>query len=492
MALPCKSVRLLCKEPPLAIPMYVEVSAGARLGLGVKVGYCTPARCVITPATEVTMESYVDYRTKELENNVLVELRFEGGAREVYIYPKKVWREVCRRFLEPMSRGEPPAEQGALLYGPPGTGKTSMTEIIAEILGLYVVTIEPQAILSKWVGESEQKLHSLLSEAESNEPSVVIMDDAEWLVRSRDLVRGEDSPVYLGMMNILLRKLQEWKRMGKLTIALVTTNVSIETIDPALRRSGRLGRPIFVPLPDFEAVHTLLLEYGVPDPDAERLAIEIVNAGLPMSDAVAVTKAYLSGERISIEPIRARGYTRLVPPTQLSRRCIDWLGRYSLICSALREGTRIYIPLPYTVGVPIVSTLVGVVCRRPVVIVTDPRAVDEAMATAATSDATLIVVTDTLPQEVFKLIAMNATCPVIFCGSESPRVPAMPLRIDIDSNPDDRVAILELVARFYGVKVRNDDAVWARSASSSAWRALIEAIGVFRAPVSQIRRVLGV
>jgi len=64
---------------------------------------------------------------------------------------------------------EPP--KGILLYGPPGTGKTLLAKALANEIGAYFITINGPEIMSKYYGESEQRLREIFKEAEENAPN---------------------------------------------------------------------------------------------------------------------------------------------------------------------------------------------------------------------------------------------------------------------------------------------------------------------------------
>lgn len=491
----CRSVRMMCDGgEPLTYPFYASVEVGKEFVFGsivCRVAYCSPSPCVIVPTTDVTFEDMVHVRTYGLERNIRVDLKFSSGHVEHYIYPRKVWDEVRRRFIEPLSSGYPPREVGAILHGPPGTGKTSMTEILALHLGLRVVNVTSESVLSKYVGEAEKNLAKKMEEAERVEPSVLLMDDAEWLAMRRDRAGGEDARTYVGMMSVLLRKIQDWSRARRRIIALLTTNISISNIDLALRRSGRLGRPIFVPLPDFEAVKVLMECYGINSSVAEKYAIKVVNSGLPMSDVMTIIHDLMDGKEPRIEPVEGQGYTRFVPPS-LSEGCASWVKReFGDICVGMKAGARLWLPIASTVGIPLAVSLVGLVCRKPVIVLNDQRNIDDAITTARTSEAVLIVDTELIPPDYLRFIASKARggVPVFYVGKDRPEVISMPIGANFESAVARR-AVLEIVAKFYGVDVSEKDLRDAERLSTDAWRRVVEFMGVFRAPPSVIRRRL--
>ncbi|MEM4032801.1 MAG: AAA family ATPase, partial [Zestosphaera sp.] len=61
---------------------------------------------------------------------------------------------------------EPP--KGVLLYGPPGCGKTLLAKAVATEADAYFIAINGPEIMSKYYGESEQRLREIFEEARKN------------------------------------------------------------------------------------------------------------------------------------------------------------------------------------------------------------------------------------------------------------------------------------------------------------------------------------
>lgn len=76
----------------------------------------------------------------------------------------------------------------ALFKGPPGTGKTILAEAIARELGIEIRKISPSSILSKYVGESEEKIREVFREA-TKEKYLLFIDEAEGLMGDRQSAR---------------------------------------------------------------------------------------------------------------------------------------------------------------------------------------------------------------------------------------------------------------------------------------------------------------
>jgi len=138
---------------------------------------------------------------------------------------------------------EPP--KGVLLYGPPGTGKTLLAKAVATESDAYFIAINGPEIMSKYYGESEQRLREIFKEAEENAPSIIFIDEIDAIAPKRDDVAGE---VERRVVAQLLALMDGLSSRGQVIVIAATNRPN--AIDPALRRPGRFDREIEVPLPD--------------------------------------------------------------------------------------------------------------------------------------------------------------------------------------------------------------------------------------------------
>ncbi|MEZ0394027.1 MAG: AAA family ATPase, partial [Desulfurococcaceae archaeon] len=72
---------------------------------------------------------------------------------------------------------EPP--KGILLYGPPGTGKTLLAKAVATETDAYFIAINGPEIMSKYYGESEQRLREIFEQAKKNAPAIIFIDEID-------------------------------------------------------------------------------------------------------------------------------------------------------------------------------------------------------------------------------------------------------------------------------------------------------------------------
>jgi len=128
---------------------------------------------------------------------------------------------------------EPP--KGILLYGPPGVGKTLLAKALANEIGAYFTSINGPEIMSKFYGESEQRLREIFKEAEENAPAIIFIDEIDAIAPKREEVIGE---VEKRVVAQLLTLMDGMKERGKIIVIGATNRP--EAIDPALRRPGGL------------------------------------------------------------------------------------------------------------------------------------------------------------------------------------------------------------------------------------------------------------
>ena len=138
---------------------------------------------------------------------------------------------------------EPP--QGVLLHGPPGTGKTLIAKAVANEIDADFQTISGPEIMSKYYGESEERLREVFETAESEEPAIVFIDEIDSIAPKRGDTEGSVEHRVVAQLLSLMDGLGDH---GQITV-IGTTN-RIDAVDPALRRGGRFDREIEVGAPD--------------------------------------------------------------------------------------------------------------------------------------------------------------------------------------------------------------------------------------------------
>ncbi|MHA1653601.1 MAG: CDC48 family AAA ATPase [Candidatus Thorarchaeota archaeon] len=156
---------------------------------------------------------------------------------------------------------DPP--RGLILHGPPGTGKTLLAKAVASESEANFIHINGPEIMSKFYGESEQKLRKIFEDAEENAPSIIFIDELDAIAPKREDVQGE---VERRVVAQLLATMDGLKARGQVVVIGATNRIN--ALDPALRRPGRFDREI---------------EIGVPDEVGRLEILQIHSRGMPLT-----------------------------------------------------------------------------------------------------------------------------------------------------------------------------------------------------------------
>jgi len=157
----------------------------------------------------------------------------------------------------------PPA--GVLLYGPPGTGKTTIAKALATEVRASFYEQSAADLLSKYVGESEERVARLFHRARENRPSIIFIDEIDALLKRR--TADSVAPWEERVVSQFLRELDGL--VSGTGVLLVGATNRLDIIDEAVRERRLV--PIEVPLPDGAGRRKLL---------------ELVTKGVKLADDV--------------------------------------------------------------------------------------------------------------------------------------------------------------------------------------------------------------
>ncbi|HJR85800.1 MAG TPA: CDC48 family AAA ATPase [Nitrososphaeraceae archaeon] len=174
--------------------------------------------------------------------------------------------ELPLRHPELFKRLGVEAPKGVLLHGPPGTGKTLLAKAVAHETNANFYTIGGPEIMSKFYGESEERLREVFKKAEENAPAIIFIDEIDSIAPKREEVSGE---VERRVVAQLLSLMDGMSSRGKVVVIGATNRIN--AIDPALRRPGRFDREI---------------EIGVPDREGRLEILQIHTRGMPLEKDV--------------------------------------------------------------------------------------------------------------------------------------------------------------------------------------------------------------
>ena len=265
-----------------------------------------PAEAVIvTEGTEVLVGEQVKEPIRAIPKISYEDI---GGLRPV-IQKVREMIELPLRHPELFERLGVEAPKGVLLHGPPGTGKTLLARAVASETNANFLSIGGPEIMSKYYGESEERLRDVFKEAQENAPSIIFIDEIDSIAPKREEVTGEVEKRVTSQLLSLMDGLQS---RGKVVVIGATNRPN--AIDPALRRPGRFDREI---------------EIGVPDRDGRLEVLEIHTRGMPLAEDVDlkkladVTHGFVGADLESLAKEAAiRALRRILPEINLEAQSI--------------------------------------------------------------------------------------------------------------------------------------------------------------------------
>lgn len=217
---------------------------------------------LVDSGTEFVIGKVVKETTKGAPKVTYEEI---GGLRNE-VQKVREMIELPLRHPEIFERIGIEAPKGVLLHGPPGTGKTLLAKAVANETNASFYSIGGPEIMSKFYGESEEKLREIFKEAQENAPSIIFIDEIDSIAPKREEVSGD---VEKRIVSQLLTLMDGISSRGKIVVIGATNRPN--AIDPALRRPGRFDREI---------------EIGIPDEKGRLDILQIHSRGMPLTDDV--------------------------------------------------------------------------------------------------------------------------------------------------------------------------------------------------------------
>ena len=235
---------------------------GHKIGFIVTTIIPSDGPAIITANTDFVIGSVPKTGTK-----LIPRVNYEdiGGLRNE-IQKVREMIELPMRHPEIFDRIGIEAPRGVLLFGPPGTGKTLLAKAVANETNANFYSIGGPEIMSKFYGESEERLRDTFKQAQENAPSIIFIDEIDSIAPKREEVSGD---VEKRVVSQLLTLMDGLESRGKVVVIGATNRP--DALDPALRRPGRFDREI---------------EIGIPDQNGRLEILEIHTRGMPLTEDV--------------------------------------------------------------------------------------------------------------------------------------------------------------------------------------------------------------
>ena len=188
---------------------------------------------------------------------------------------------------------------GMLFYGPPGCGKSFFAEKFAEETGFNFMLVKASDLGSIYVHGSQGKIADLFKKAEETKPTIICFDEFDAFVPNRSNTGAEHQA---GEVNEFLSQLNNCAQRG---IFVIATSNRPDMIDPAVLRTGRIDKLVYVPMPDKDARREMFRIHldGRPCEDLDMEHLAELTDGYIASDIAYIVNDAAMGAAFSDRPI---------------------------------------------------------------------------------------------------------------------------------------------------------------------------------------------
>lgn len=152
--------------------------------------------------------------------------------------------------------------KGVLLHGAPGGGKTLLARAVAGEANVAFFTASGSEFMEMLVGMWAAKVRDLFGQAKSSAPSIIFIDEIDAIGKRRWNGHTGWHQEQEQTLNQILTEMDGFDNDTKVIVIAATNRP--DTLDPALLRSGRFDRKVFVGRPTLEE-RQKILEYYVKD-----------------------------------------------------------------------------------------------------------------------------------------------------------------------------------------------------------------------------------
>ena len=212
-----------------------------------------PGKVAVVSKTEPEIPQGKSSDNKSESRSATLKIRQKGEGFDLIAGMDDLKETLYQEIIRPLNDKELYEQykvsipNGMLLYGPPGCGKTFIAQKFAEEIGYNYVELKPSDIASSYIHGTQEKIVKIFNEAKEKAPTIIFIDEVDAILPNRE---GNLNQSYAIEVNEFLAQMTECHQYG---IFIIAATNRPEKIDPAILRTGRMDKVIYLAPPDLEA-----------------------------------------------------------------------------------------------------------------------------------------------------------------------------------------------------------------------------------------------